>query len=258
MKIRPILFSTTMVKAILEGRKTQTSRILKVKGCKPFLPDHSWSPEYIKKWNKDYHPYGQPGDILYVRETWRPIGWSFEGDGFTIQYADGKENCVQLFADDTDKESDFSLKLCDLMQERCEPEVNEEEEYFSWTTAQIEEHMPWRPSIYLPKSAARIWLQIEDIRVEQLQDISEDDAIAEGIEKGPNGYLNYQEGGFHNQLPKNSFRTLWESINGPDSWNANPWVWAITFKVLSTTGRPESLGTPSGAGAIEARKEAAS
>ena len=138
MKFIPILFSTEMVQAILEGRKRMTRRVLKVKGCKPFIPDNSWDIATISKWNKDYHPYGKVGDILWVRE-------SFHLSEFPI--ADGK----------------YSYKAS-----MDNPNA-------------IYNKGIWKPSIHMPKEACRLFLQIKDIRVERLQDISEEDAKAEGI-----------------------------------------------------------------------------
>jgi len=102
----------------------------------------------------------------------------------------------------------------------------------------------------MPKAAARIWLQVEEIRVERLQDITEESAIAEGIIDYEDGtYKNYftqkglrEQDGVDCILAKGSFQSLWCSINGLESWDANPWVWVVKFKVLSTTGKPRTLG----------------
>ncbi|MOA26207.1 hypothetical protein D3C78_1469830 [compost metagenome] len=106
----------------------------------------------------------------------------------------------------------------------------------------------WRPSIHMPKKASRVWLQITNIRVERLQDVSEYDANAEGVLAYGDGYYkNYftQKGlrevdGVQCLLARGSFQSLWASINGMDSWETNPWVWVIEFKVLSTTGKTKS------------------
>jgi hypothetical protein len=159
MKERPILFSTPMVSAILEGRKTQTRRILK-------------NPEV----SMQNCPYGKPGDLLWVRETW------------------GIEKRKE-------KRIVFKARMNDypIQDDR------------------------WRPSIHMPKDAARIWLKLTEVRVERLQDITEKDAIAEGIEDESPYFYN----------PKYSFISLWESINGEGSFYQNPWVWVLTFEVLS-------------------------
>jgi hypothetical protein len=215
MKEHPILFSTPMVNAILEGRKTQTRRVIKPQ---PHSDSYSISkvPYYIElenHWNKwsitDEHgetrlvncPYGKPGDILWVRETFAPPT---------------KTNCTEYKAD----------WLGDELK------------------AFFDKDHKWKPSIHMPKDAARIWLQIIDIRVERLQDISHESAIAEGIELLPNG--NYQNYLKKIKIPSwptayHSFQSLWESIHSSESWNKNPWLWVVEFKVLSTTGKPSNL-----------------
>jgi hypothetical protein len=94
-----------------------------------------------------------------------------------------------------------------------------------WSSDLIRQHMPWRPSIHMPKSAARIWLKVTDVKVERLRDISQEDAVAEGVKASPPFAIGY-------------FKNLWESINGAASWNANPWVWVVEFEVVSKNGKP--------------------
>ena len=147
-KERPIIFSGPMIRAILEGRKTQTRRIVK--------------PNCLSKLS----PYGRTGDRLWVRETW---GHNPEGPGYVYR-SDG----------------DFDMKF---------------------------HGDRWRPSIHMPRWASRITLEVTGVRVERLQDINEEDALAEGVE--------------------HAFRSLWESINGPGSWDANPWVWVVEFRRVS-------------------------
>lgn len=200
MKSRPILFSSPMVRALLDGSKTQTRRIVKPQPAQ-VLP-HATTPlirlratdETLSLWN-DACPYGQLGDRLWVRETWANIALS----GYHPVYV--------------------------FRAEISKPEI--------W------EGVKWKPSIHMPRAASRITLEITDVRVERLQDISEPDAIAEGIEWGRHepkidmeGYRMYGAAGITNDS-RLSYRTLWDSINGPGSWNSNPWVWAITFKRLT-------------------------
>ena len=215
---RPILFQTEMVKATIEGRKTQTRRkdleevnsdpdlwnavnhIAVIKKGIPYygFRDPIGSLEVIKC------PYGKRGDLLYVRETWANLNGDFPtADPFLI------------FKADIDHPN---------------------------------QHGPvtWKPSIHMPKVAARIWLMVEKIRVERLQDISEEDARAEGIKKyfdryyQDDLYQNYgrKDGKINYYSPIKSFESLWISINGEQSWEANPWVWVVKFRVLSKTGRP--------------------
>lgn len=180
MKERPILFSTPMVQAILEGRKTQTRRIIKPQP-KDDLSFLGWKlPEYVQVAfgrgvkTDSFHkfPFGQVGDVLWVRETFRPKSHSFPiGEHFEYKAT------AEVDGNPTDE--------------------------------------PWKPSIFMPKDATRIWLKITGVRVERLQDISKEDAKAEGI---------------FAESAKECFQTLWQSINGEGSWNDNPWVWVIEFE----------------------------
>ena len=204
MKETGLMFKAPLVRAILEGRKTQTRRV-----AKPVKhPDlgNLYTPGALAMGREPQHvidracPFGQPGDHIYVRETFsRHPKWgqlAFRADGEEFEDADG----------------------------------------WLWEPK-------WMPSIHMPKELARIWLEITGVRLERIQDISEADAIAEGVNRIAHG----REGSYYSairneQHPKNwiypddAFRELWESTGG--DWNANPWVWAIDFKVLSTTGRP--------------------
>ena len=203
----PILFSTPMVQAILEGRKTMTRRIVK-----PIAdlttPDFGFAFEKMIGGTAIFNgmlptsiecPYRQPGDKLWVRETWCKSAreWFFY-----------KAGC-----------SDIKLELLK------------------------EEGFKWKPSIHMPKAAARIWIMITDVRVERLQDISEEDAKAEGVEKwiqmSSYRYKDYTGnvvGFWENINPVGckaaiaSFNSLWIKINGMDSFKSNPWVWVIEFK----------------------------
>lgn len=204
MKERPILFSGPMVRAILEGRKTQTRRIVKpqpaddVRTCN--LPNnnvtgwesslrHSYGPTTVH-----VCPYGNPGDRLWVREKWAEMKWPPTGPRFVYS---------------ADKDCDFT---------------------------------PWRPSIHMPRWASRITLEVASVRMERLQDISEADAIAEGIERVrgiERGFKevtplwkHYTDPSFQGADQRGSFRSLWQSINGPESWAANPWVWVVEFKCI--------------------------
>lgn len=197
-KERPIIFSAPMVRAILEGRKTQTRRIIKPqpKIIHSIYGDASIDTERIfRQGDQRIHcPYGRPGDRLWVREAFaevgcigRPIDW------FEYNYrADFENGQWEGYAD-----------MC---------------------------FEKWRPSIHMPRAASRILLEITDIRAERVCDISEADAIAEGIEvtpiwKGP--------GDVYLCDPIHEYSRLWQSINGPESWNINPWVWVITFNRIT-------------------------
>jgi hypothetical protein len=144
----------------------------------------------------DFCKYGKPSDMLWVRETWQESTFLPKDDpDFGYIYRASGNGMAWEQGDDT------------------------------WR---------WKPSIHMPKSASRIWLMIEDIRVERVQEINEEDAMAEGVD-----YHWYnKEANIKIQSAKSLFKELWVSINGQASWNANPWVWVIQFRVLSTTGKP--------------------
>ena len=194
MKERPIIFSGPMVRAILDGTKTQTRRILSHKRFS--CVDRDYASVGDRCLPIAAHAYGIPGDRLWVRETWAP-----ERDGTGCP----DDNGVLYRATDPGWDAeDTGLR--------------------------------WRPSIHMPRAASRILLETTDVRVQRLQDISEDDARAEGITDG--GCLtcgNSEPCGCSNPQPDacDAFAWLWESINGGGSWHANPWVWAVTFRRLT-------------------------
>lgn len=221
-KQRPILFSTDMVRAILDGRKTQTRRIIKPQPIKDPLGGWKYGKNYCCSCSEASspasdvlfpysNPYGAPGDHLYVRET--IIQW---------HYRDGEKGEI-VYLDD----SNINLIKADMQS------LKKQKNTGNWRTI---------PSIYMPRAAARIHLEITEIKVQRIQQITEADAIAEGINSttqngGPNKYYdNYHTGrwmepAFLNN-PILSYQTLWETINGPHSWAANPWVWCINFKKI--------------------------
>lgn len=231
--MKPILFNSEMVRAIIAGRKTQTRRIMKPQ---PFdctkmhmampidcsyrtLPmdmyDTGGGHYACRNCGNGIVPDGSSihkglsvGDILYVRETWAPVASGF---GSYIYKADYSE--------------DATKERLDIKK--------------------------WRPSIHMPAEAARLFLRITDVRVERLNEISEEDAIAEGIERTrPDGIFSYRsyavKDGGSGVAPYVSFRTLWQSIEplsravyygdkksiepNPARWEANPWVWVYTFE----------------------------
>lgn len=202
-----------MVQAILEGRKTQTRRAIKPQPIHDISQYHLnnagnlWVSRSAKNADGGYYlwsakcPYGQVGDVLWVRETW------------------------QLFTPYGPEDYYFGYKASP-------GEIgNEASSKYDYASPDV-----WKPSIHMPYEAARIFLRITDIRVERLQDISEDDAIAEGVERvadyGTTGYKLYTEpdAAYSDIDAKWSFESLWQSINGADSWDANPWVWVVTFE----------------------------
>lgn len=230
IKQRPILFSTPMVQAILEGRKTQTRRTIKPQPDSKatlfsYQPDQWPKKPWIAKFKfkeiegapyyevtNDYKcPYGKTGDILWVRETWAvTCGGKYE------YKADGgfPPRIIHESANESGGE--------DVVTER------------------------WFPSIHMPKEACRLFLRITDIRVERLQDITEEDAKAEGVLQFKDGsYKFYVEPMPANINPgcssaKDSFFSLWRTINGAESLKANQWVWVISFERTEKPGKSPS------------------
>lgn len=229
MKERPILFSGEMVRAILEGRKTQTRRVVKPQ------PNEGWAKNaraYQHTKNDDVvwasgecvsdlkFPYGKPGDRLWVRETFTLESDEDAGE-FAFKPTDGRPI---RHVEETDYQSGHNLiphyKATDPKPALCC-------ESDSCRQCEVDGEGPhWKPSIHMPRWASRITLEITNVRVERLNDISEEDARKEGVEA-----LVQKAGGFvADGFYKAGFVMLWESINGPGSWIKNPWVWVIEFK----------------------------
>ncbi|WP_291163363.1 hypothetical protein [Gemmatimonas sp. UBA7669] len=191
MKERPILFSGQMVRAILDGRKSMTRRVVKP----PKRTDLRLRPNDIGCTVRDdgaiWHdafgwlhcPYGVPGDLLWVRETFAPFS-----TGGAVYRAD---------------------------KPRFSPDAHEVV------------GGSWHPSIYMPRWASRLTLRITDVRVERLQDISADDCRAEGH---PTDWSRSPAPEVHDDAARDWYRDLWDSINGSGAWDANPWVWVVAFE----------------------------
>lgn len=207
MKERGMIFNSEMVRAILDGRKMQTRRIMKVQpgtpefGLRRIIESskanengmYFWSQDDacgIKARSKPFScPYGEVGDRIWVRETFRVH--SRATDVATLVYRASVRNSW------TEQTHRVPVAVCN------KPATPEK----------------WTPSIHMPRWASRILLEITDVRVERLNSITESDAEAEGV----------TDTGFGDLLV-DSFRYLWKSIYGDDSWQANPWVWVIEFK----------------------------
>lgn len=231
----PIIFNTPMVQAILNCAKTQTRRI-----CKPqpglgevcpvgdFRKGYWGSRVLIQEDPKRYEitklfkPKYRVGDVLYVRESWNVTDpdEAIDGEitGPRTYYTGVKNGGVEI--------------LWRYVYRASSPGKHP-----------VHGRAIWRPSIHMPKAAARIWLEVTSVRAERLQDISEKDAKAEGVEllTPQHLYRNYMNGtepkeGF--SRPTSSFESLWRKTYSGVSWAANPWVWVVEFKVLSTTGHP--------------------
>lgn len=222
MKERPILFSGAMVRAILSGRKTQTRRV-----CKSLIwTDVEDMPPNCTRYGNvavvQKCPYGESGDRLWVKET-------FSTDAVCMY------PCPQAWYRATDFNDRSDLKGWHVCPKHARGR-------WADCLACWEERegrkFRWKPSIFMPRLLSRITLEIVSVRVERLEDISEADALAEGIERDAAEFKNYNVkdkafpwvGG--SGAAVFSYRTLWESINGAGSWEANPWVWVVEFKKL--------------------------
>ncbi|MBF8733064.1 hypothetical protein IRZ59_21785 [Pseudomonas guariconensis] len=206
MEQRPILFSGPMVRAILEGQKTVTRRVVKpqyLEGPWSVRPatdprherhSHDW---WLPTGSQPYAalppcPYGKPGDILWVREAWAQIN---------VAQAPGESWVVYR---ECDNRTDYGG--------------------------------PWKPSIHMRRRDCRIILEVTDVRVERLQDITEEQALAEGIDQHQlaDSQDRYDMVADHNMTGRptaaGEFAHLWASINGAKSWYENPWVWVVEFK----------------------------
>ena len=199
MKERGMIFNAEMVRALLDGRKTQTRRPVKFPvhdknlGCE--LAGNELAGE-LSAGNYPNSAFGKPGDRIWVRETWAEAGAS--APDLKLYRANYPEHVPSIY-------------------ENVPPA----------------EEIRWTPSIHMPRWASRILLEITDVRVERLNAISEEDARAEGIIDG--GCLNCGEPepcGCANPEPDatDAFAYLWQSIYGQENWNADPWVWVIEFK----------------------------
>ena len=228
MKERPILFSDPMVKAILNGRKTMTRRV--IKHDVPFATS-TYFDEETSRWYWDMKcgvadpclgkcPYGQPGDRLWVRETWRVGSWREDDGQIAVDFkADGFPHQKWRTVPDPDKFND----LWEESTQEAEKVYGMKERY-GWKPGKSP--CRWRPSIFMPRWAARIILEITAIRVERLGDITIEDAQAEGVTP-----LGVEGDG---RRWRAAFRELWDSLNAKRGygWDANPWVWVIEFRRL--------------------------
>jgi hypothetical protein len=198
MKERPILFSAPMVRALLDGSKTQTRRVVKPQPEAEHGGEPYWFVGGYRAWrarictdpirsgshNEIACPYGKPADRLWVRETHMDLGACY------------------LYRADAAAEQERAI---------------------------VAPRQPWRPAIHMPRAASRITLEITGVRVERLQDISPEDCWAEGIQEMRDAG---DENGELRGSVRQDYQALWESINGPGSWDANPWVWVVEFKRL--------------------------
>lgn len=224
MRERPILFSGPMVRAILAGSKTQTRR---GKGLEYFSRPENDPEGWLCARVADGHafmvykhmpheravkcPYGQPGDRLWVRETFVQ---GYEYDAVQDRFRQYDENDNELPMKTWYRATDADIRW-----------AGDD----GWET-----NVPWRPSIHMPRAACRLVLEVTRVRVERLQDISEENAMAEGcspawLDAGDNTTV-------HAEAPptyRQGFARLWREINGDGAWASNAWVWVVEFNALA-------------------------
>jgi hypothetical protein len=239
MTERPILFSGAMVSAILAGEKTQTRRVapiseLTIRPCGDDLV--SWVARFSRSVNghrstfsggrfseaearniiaSQFCQHGAPGDRLWVRETWQYAGFTEDGYPFVRYQADGAQRLH-----DRSPSEEWSERWLDIWAGLSEPS--------NFDIDGTASDRRWRPSIHMPRWASRITLVITGVRVERLQDISEADARAEGVEPIA---THSRPGAIATCY--GAYSLLWDAINGDGAWDANPWVWAIDFKRIT-------------------------
>lgn len=211
MKERGMIFNGEMVRAILDGRKTQTRRPVKFPvhdknlGCE--LAGNELAGE-LSAGNYLNSAFGKPGDRIWVRETWGVVSHAFSDDGLMIDWVpDRPTTAIHEMPFGNGYYSGYAIYAADG-----DVTWGDEDGYEDGRSC-------WKPSIHMPRAASRILLEITDVRVERLRSMSQDDARAEGViaASGP------IEAGL-------AFRELWDSIYGEESWKANPWVWVIELK----------------------------
>jgi len=210
--MKPILFSTPMVQAILDGRKTMTRRV--VKPQPKLLSEASNHKHNMYSWKDgmyalDMYPTNsllikeasryQVGDILWVRETWQECKCGF------CEFCNNGDSVIYKAS------------------------VNQDGTYKNYYTC-VEDEMHWKPSIFMPKEACRIFLRVTNVRVERLKNISEDDAQKEGVEPLFDFTDVCPETGMPCSDFKTPFQELWNSINGKGAWEANPYVFVYEFE----------------------------
>jgi hypothetical protein len=200
IKERPILFSAPMVRAILEGRKTVTRREVKKQAALDCLAA-GFEPAFLAlPGNADLCPYGQPGERLWVRETWaQPANLDPGPTVYRATYPD----CIKGQG---------------------------------WENLPPSSAIRWKPSIHMFRRDSRILLEITDVRVERLQDVTYEEAVAEGVHRDSacRMWTATDEGGACHKYPVPAFRDLWTGINGLEAWAANPRVWVVVFKRVTS------------------------
>lgn len=228
MKECPVIFNGEMVRAILDGRKTQTRRAINWKR-QPYMEMAERDNGSIWPWAEDCEcggdiwfpcPFGQVGDRLWVRETWGVVSHDFDENEQIIDWVpDRPVTAIHEMPFGNGYYSGHAIYAVDGQ--------------FTWGDDDGHgERSCWKPSIHMPRAACRILLEITAVRVERLNDISQADAIAEG---GPPSHPSIdavsRDYGFPD-FSRSWFAQTWQHIYGEESWSANPWVWVIEFRLV--------------------------
>lgn len=263
MAVKPIIFSAPMVRALIDGQKTQTRRVVPLEMTVGANPEFTgWRPERIgaRDWQLNggigigatFRVSYAPGYLLWVREGWRIGAWSYNNAEIAVDYCDGPRK-EWLTVDDTD----MLHRLIDQSRaDTAKAGLPLRESYYEYIWPPGDSPCRWRPSIHMPRWASRLTLRVTDVRVQRVQEISEEDAMAEGIETDlwemapvARDYLSHDDEWFigwpgaankprHDveagRVCRASFRSLWDSLNEKRGfgWGENPWVAAYTFEVI--------------------------
>jgi hypothetical protein len=222
VKERPILFSGAMVRAILDGKKTQTRRMVNRTALQ--MLHEGFTPGYVAgPGNAAWCPYGSVGDRLWVRET-----FAIEQGGYGTWLPDANVGTIHYAADGGS------------------PPIEPLQHGFRTGR--------WRPSIFMPRNVSRIDLELVNVRIERLQDISHEDAIAEGVDVWIDSLPQEQRSGDIRKerltLKQLAYSYLWDAINEKRGfgWDKNPWVWVVEFKMdgtkASSAGMGPTIGSP--------------
>lgn len=240
--MKPILFNTDMVKAILDGRKTVTRRAIKPRYRDDeygfmVIGDDATGERHVEKYDEDegsfypcrvVNPPYQIGDILYVRETWKIGAWKHIGGLIAVDYkADNFPRCEWIQTKDLEIFEKYWIQSTEDAL-KADLSADEKGEYH-WKPGEAPTR--WRPAIHMPKDAARIFLKVTDVKIQRLQHMDSEDAVKEGMIDP------YTNGKYFSHEPMKDFIPLWDStIKESDieeyGWEANPWVWVIEFEKI--------------------------
>lgn len=201
MKERPLLASAESVLAYLDNRKTQTRRLIR--------------QQFIRSWRSATDtrcPYGGEGDHLYIREAFGYV-WPDWCDNGLIE---GEEGGIRP----------ISPQECDIVYRATDPD-------YLWADDEGEECAMWKPSIFMPKSRARIWLEVTAVKAQRLHDITADDAVAEGVYRARDGLWTW-DGTYLAPDPVAAYAQAWDALNAKRGypWERNWWVWVVTTRTL--------------------------